>query len=68
MPQAAAALAVSDQELARLEGWSRSSRVPAGLAQRARIVALAARGTPMRPSPRGTVEAMIGPEALSMVV
>ena len=44
MPQAAAALAVSDQELAELEAWLRSPTLPAGLAQRARIVHLAAQG------------------------
>jgi hypothetical protein len=36
MPQAAAALVASDQELAQLEAWLHSSSLPAGPAQRSR--------------------------------
>lgn len=42
----AAALAVSDEDRHTLTGWTRSSAIEAGLAQRARIVLLAADGVP----------------------
>jgi transposase len=42
--KAAAALAVTPKQLAELECWLRSPSIPAGLAQRARIIALAAQG------------------------
>lgn len=43
--QPAAPLPVSAEQLAELRTWLRSSSIPAGLAQRARIVTLAAEGT-----------------------
>src|SRR5918993_616594 len=46
MTNTAAALAVSPGELDELRAWLRSSLVPAGLAQRARIITLAAQGVP----------------------
>src|SRR5436309_3297433 len=44
MPKAAAALAVSPRQLAELHTWLRSPSLPSGLAQRARIITLAADG------------------------
>jgi DNA-binding CsgD family transcriptional regulator len=44
MPKAAAALAASPKQLAELHAWLRSPSLPSGLAQRARIVTLAADG------------------------
>src|SRR5207249_11903960 len=44
MPKAAAALAVTSKQLAELEAWLRSPSTPSGLAQRARIITLAAHG------------------------
>ena len=44
MPKAATALAVSPKQLAELHTWLRSPSLPSGLAQRARIITLAADG------------------------
>ena len=44
MPKAAAALAASPKQLAELQTWLRSPSLPSGLAQRARIITLAADG------------------------
>ena len=44
MPKAAAALAASPKQLAELHTWLRSPSLPSGLAQRARIITLAADG------------------------
>jgi transposase len=44
VPKPAAALPVSAEQLAELRTWLRSSSIPAGLAQRARIITLAADG------------------------
>jgi len=44
MPKAAAALAATPAQLDELEGWLRSPSTPSGLAQRARIITLAAQG------------------------
>jgi Winged helix-turn helix len=44
MAKSAAALPVSAEQLAELRTWLRSSSIPAGLAQRARIITLAAEG------------------------
>ena len=44
MPKAAAALAASPKQLAELHSWLRSPSLPSGLAQRARIITLAADG------------------------
>ena len=46
MPASAPALTVSDQDLQDLRSWIRSSSIEAGLVERARIVALAAKGLP----------------------
>jgi transposase len=46
MPYIAAALTATPSELAELRGWLRSPSLPAGLAQRARIITLAAQGVP----------------------
>ena len=44
MPKAAAALEASPKQLAELHTWLRSPSLPSGLAQRARIITLAADG------------------------
>ena len=46
MPASAPALIVSEQDLQTLSSWIRSSSIEAGLAERARIVTLAAHGVP----------------------
>jgi transposase len=46
MPQSAAALPMAPEDLATLRGWSAATQAPAGQVQRARILLLAAEGTP----------------------
>jgi len=46
VPASAPALIVSEQDLQTLSSWIRSSSIEAGLAERARIVTLAAHGVP----------------------